>query len=294
MERMKKHIRLIIAAIFVLFGLWVVLTQGQTAKAVETEMPMKAHRPEPTDVPVEVIAESDMSIMHKLAYVANSGEESEAIISSIARAIEETEAGESPKSIPAIVVSLEETNEHETWLERRDRERKEEGLVVLEDGSVLYMTLEDVKTSINLWYTNKEIDELSLMVAGEDGGFHSQTIWAADVWVVLNRIGKKGFSGADSIHNILYSGAFDAVTSHSGNMDKAVRPEIREIVVDVLARKVYEDMGAPEEIVGRVLPEEVCFFRNPDYRYEHNHYYYTWDSDAKEYDPFTAPFNPYT
>ena len=97
---------------------------------------------------------------------------------------------------------------------------KEQGLVVLEDGSVLYLTLEDIIANIATWYSEEEINEIARMVAGENGNFESETIWSAHVWAVLNRLGKKGFAGSESITGVLYSGEFDAVTLHPENMVK--------------------------------------------------------------------------
>lgn len=199
-----------------------------------------------------------------------------------------TEEVKAKRDIKTARLSMEEQRaiEKEEYCKKND-------LVILEDGSVLYLTLDDIKANINNWYTDEEIDKVALMVRGENGDYSSETIWSAHVWTVLNRLGKKGFTGSDSILGIIYSGAFDAVTRCPENMEKPVREDIREIVVDVFARKVYEDMGAPEEKVGRTLPEEFTFFRNEELSDVRNHFYDDWRKGANEYDPFNAPYNPY-
>lgn len=210
-----------------------------------------------------------------------------------ARAVAESQRLEEPITVER---KLEQKNiRYVNSLEKAAKEKeaaiKEQGLVVLEDGSVLYLTLEDIVTNIATWYSEEEIDEIARMVAGENGNFESETIWSAHVWVVLNRLGKD-FAGSESITGVLYSGAFDAVTLHPENMVKPVREDIRAVVVDVLARGIYESMGAPEEKVGRTLPEEFAFFRNEEFRDAHNHFYDDWNG-GREYDPFSAPYNPY-
>ena len=213
-------------------------------------------------------------------------------------AVEMTEAEAMPVEATCVVktnTSEEQktTEEFKTEFLEKKRFCEANGYVLLEDGSVLYLTLEDIVANIATWYSEEEINEIARMVAGENGNFESETILSAHVWAVLNRLGKKGFAGSESITGVLYSGEFDAVTLHPENMVKLVREDIRAVVVDVLARGIYESMGAPEEKVGRTLPEEFAFFRNEGFRDVHNHFYDDWN-EGREYDPFSAPYNPYT
>lgn len=183
--------------------------------------------------------------------------------------------------------------QREEMLAERDRERAELGLIVLEDGSVLYMSLDDIREHIYQFVTEYEVDQTALMVDGEIGGINSKTLWSATVWSgIVNRLGKPGFSGSDSILGLLYSGAFTAVTVHTWKMERPVRPEIKDVVIDVYARMIYESMGAPPELVGRTVPENYCYFRNEGYRDVVNHFYDDWQG-GNEYDPFSAPYNPY-
>ena len=212
-----------------------------------------------------------------------------------ARAVAESPQLEDPITVERKLEQkdIRYVNFREKVAKEKEAAIKEQGLVVLEDGSVLYLTLEDIVTNIATWYSEEEINEIARMVAGENGNFESETIWSAHVWVVLNRLGKKGFAGSESITGVLYSGEFDAVTLHPENMVKLVREDIRAVVVDVLARGIYESMGAPEEKVGRTLPEEFAFFRNEEFRDAYNHFYDDWN-EGHEYDPFSAPYIPYS
>lgn len=160
---------------------------------------------------------------------------------------------------------------------------------VLPDGGYFYVELDWIKEHIWEYYAKVEVEKLTLMVTNEDVGSKSDTVFAADVWSVLNRQGQEGFSGSDDILGILYSGEYDGVNSSKFKPDA----HVREIVIDVLARKVMEDMGAPEALVGRVLPKEYCYFRNEDFADWRNHYYDDWQG-GNEYDPFAAPYNPYS
>ena len=200
---MKTRIRILLAGVFIAFGLWAILTHGHD---VEEAMEDPVRESEVTSETVEVAS------FQELVYLA-SQEEFERLL--------ELEVPQ-PKGVMERLEEFE--REKQRILEERDKEREELGLIVLDDGSVLYMTLDDVKAYIDLWYTEEEIDSLSRMVNGEDGGYPSQTVWAADAWVVLNRLGKKGFSGSHSILSILYSGAFDSVTKYPDNMKRTVRP----------------------------------------------------------------------
>lgn len=171
--------------------------------------------------------------------------------------------------------------------EERDRERHEEGLVVLEDGTVLYMTLDDVKAHLNLWFSEEEIRQATLVTMAEDLIAKSQTIWAAHVWCYLNRVDSPRFKN-DIISVLASPGQFTG-TYTAKNLSKPTDPDVEWVVRDVLARHVYEAMGAPPEVVGRVLPRTHCYFKKGDGKY--NYFYEKcWGG---RYDPFSSPFNPY-
>ena len=148
--------------------------------------------------------------------------------------------------------------------------------------------LEWVKNNINWFYTNEEIRQTSLIVAAEDLMAYSDTIWSAHVWVILGRVGAKGFKQNGSIIGVLSApGQFTTYTKK--NLSKEVVPEIEWVVRDVFARKILEEWGASPETVGRTLPATHLFFKGSGGKY--NYFYKTcWKG---RYDPFGAPYNPY-
>ncbi len=150
------------------------------------------------------------------------------------------------------------------------------------------MDLEWIKENLNLYYTDEEIHQTALVVQGEDLMAHSQTVWSAHVWVILGRVGTTGFAQNDSIIGILSAeGQFDAYTDD--NLAMEVDPEVEWIVRDVFARKILEDRGASEEVVGRTMPATHLFLKAGGGLYN-VFYRYCWDDI---YDPFDSPYNPY-
>lgn len=148
--------------------------------------------------------------------------------------------------------------------------------------------LEWVKEHLYLYYTDEEIRQTGQIVQAEDLIADSQTVWSAHVWVILGRVGASGFEQNDSIIGILSArNQFSTYTEDS--LSKEVDPRIDWIVRDVFARKILEDMGAPEEDVGRTMPATHLFFKASGGIY--NYFYrYCW---GDQYDPFDAPYNPY-
>ena len=152
------------------------------------------------------------------------------------------------------------------------------------------LTLEYVKEHIYDYYTREEVRQTALIVQAEDLIAQSDTIWSAHVWVILGRVGATGFAGNDSIIGILSAkGQFSTYTV--ANLSKEVDPRVEAIVVDVFARKVLEDLGAPEWEVGRTVPKTHLFFDNRDGDFYNEFYRGCW---YDRYDPFSAPYNPYS
>ena len=151
-----------------------------------------------------------------------------------------------------------------------------------------YIDLEWVKEHLYLHYTDEEILQTGQIVQAEDLIADSQTVLSAHVWVILGRVGASGFEQNDSIIGILSArNQFSTYTEDS--LSKEVDPRIDWIVRDVFARKILEDMGAPEEDVGRTMPATHLFFKASGGIY--NYFYrYCW---GDQYDPFDAPHNPY-
>ena len=145
-----------------------------------------------------------------------------------------------------------------------------------------------VKANLDQFYTAEEIRQTSLIVEAEDLVAYSYTIWAAHVWVVLNRVGAPGFKQNGSIIGVL-SAPGQFTTYKKKNLEKAVNSDIEWLVRDVFARKVLEDWGASPETVGRTLPATHKFFKASGGKYD---YFYEkcWKG---RYDPFSSPFNPY-
>ncbi len=191
-----------------------------------------------------------------------------------------------PKTEP----KLESTSESgfevpEWWYDESTREATltawaEEGL----------LTLDWVKNHLLLFYTGEEIRQTTLIVMAEDEVAHSDTVWSAHVWVIVTRVGKSGFENNSSIIGIL-SARNQFSTYNDENLSKEPNPQIELIVRDVFARKILEDYGLPEEIVGRTMPKTHLFFDDRDSNHFYNEFYrYCW---GDIYDPFDSPHNPY-
>ncbi|MBR3144088.1 hypothetical protein IKF12_02725 [Candidatus Saccharibacteria bacterium] len=149
--------------------------------------------------------------------------------------------------------------------------------------------LEWIKENLYLYYTDEEIRLTTLIVQAEDLIAWSDTIWSAHVWVILGRVGAPGF-GANSIIEVLSKpGQFSTWCTKC--LLAEPNPEVEEIVRDVFARKILEDMGAPEWEVGRTVPATHLFFDNRNGDLYNEFYRYCW-GDC--YDPFQAPYNPYS
>ena len=150
-------------------------------------------------------------------------------------------------------------------------------------------SLEWIKEHLYLYYTDDEIRLTTLIVQAEDLVAQSDTIWSAHVWVILGRVGAFGF-GANSIIEVLSApGQFSTWCTQC--LSKEPVTEVEAIVRDVFARKVLEDMGAPEWEVGRTVPATHLFFDNRNGDLYNEFYRYCW-GDC--YDPFQAPYNPYS
>lgn len=187
-----------------------------------------------------------------------------------------------PNPVSARIKEYEKRKEEETKATMKERERN--GLITLEDGSVPYLTLQDVKQHLGTWFSETVVQQLTRMVMSEDLIACSDTIWSAHVWCALNRLDSPDF--ADDLTEIL---ADERQFAHAYTDDDELDPRVERIVRDVLARYVLEKSGMPESIVGRTLSTGYCFFRKGDEKY--NYFYrFCWDD---RYDPFEAPFNPY-
>lgn len=150
-------------------------------------------------------------------------------------------------------------------------------------------SLEWIKGHLYLYYTDEEIRLTTLIVQAEDLIAWSDTIWSAHVWVILGRVGAPGF-GANSIIEVLSKpGQFSTWCTKC--LLAEPNPEVEEIVRDVFARKILEDMGAPEWEVGRTVPATHLFFDNRDGDLYNEFYRFCW---GDRYDPFQAPYNPYS
>ena len=150
------------------------------------------------------------------------------------------------------------------------------------------MTLEWIKEHLYLFYTDDEVLYTTLIVQGEDLIAQSETIWSAHVWVILGRVGAPGF-GANSIIEVLSKpGQFSTWCEKCLSAEPDSRVEA--VVRDVFARKVLEDMGAPEWEVGRTIPATHLFFDNRDGDLYNEFYRFCW---GDVYNPFSAPYNPY-
>lgn len=156
------------------------------------------------------------------------------------------------------------------------------------DDDAERMELEWVKNHLDKYYTDEEIRQTAAVVQAEDLMAYSQTIWSAHVWTVLNRVGRPGFAQNDSIIGIL-SAKNQFSTYKPKYLEKEINEDVLWIVKDVFARKILEKMGASEEMVGRTLPADYCFFKASGGKYN-NFYKYCW---REIYNPFKSPYNPY-
>lgn len=179
--------------------------------------------------------------------------------------------------------------ETETSEERKGMHSERDELIPTLDGGVMYLSLDDVKACLNIWYSEQDVLETTLIVQAEDEIAFSDTIWAAHVWLILDRVGCDGFVNNQNIHAVLSdSSQFSTWTEE--NLSKTPNPDIEWVVRDVFARKILEDAGAIPEAVGRVLPNDIHFF-NTDHVSKYNHFYkWCWGG---EYNPFDSPYNPY-
>ena len=152
------------------------------------------------------------------------------------------------------------------------------------------LTLDWVKAHLLLFYTAEEIRQTTLIVMAEDLVAYSDTVWSAHVWVILGRVGTTGFANNGSIIGIL-SAKNQFSTYNSENLSKEPNPDVEWIVRDVFARKILEDYGLPEEVIGRTMPKTHLFFDDRDSDHFRNEFYrYCW---GDIYDPFDSPYNPY-
>lgn len=213
----------------------------------------------------------------------------------------------------SVAARLRKFEREKQELEEEVRKVEKDPARILPDGSYFYPYLEYYIEHILEYFSERDIDETTLMIMGENGHApagqvankrgltippeeaweYSATMMSAHAWNVVDRVNRPGFSESKSIHDVIYSGAYDAVTMYPENMLKTPDPLIREIVVETFARSVFEKIGAPEELVGRTVPYEYPFFRasgEPGDLY--NHFYSDWQG-GKEYNPFNAPYNPY-
>ena len=177
----------------------------------------------------------------------------------------------------------------ETSEERKGVHSERDELIPTLDGGVMYLSLDDVKACLNIWYSEQDVLETTLIVQAEDEIAFSDTIWAAHVWLILDRVGCDGFVNNQNIHAVLSdSSQFSTWTEE--NLSKTPNPDIEWVVRDVFARKILENAGAIPEAVGRVLPNDVHYF-NTDNVSKYNHFYkWCWGG---EYNPFDSPYNPY-
>ena len=150
--------------------------------------------------------------------------------------------------------------------------------------------LEFIKEHLDEYYTAEDIYLACCMLQTEDWVAHSQTVWSAHIWTLVNRLNQPGFEQNDSLKGLLTAKDQFWVNDYS-----EIDPEIDWVVRDVLSRSVLEDMGYPEEDVGRTLPTEYRFFNKATNSDIYNAFYARCDSDGwgEPYDPFDAPFNPY-
>lgn len=150
--------------------------------------------------------------------------------------------------------------------------------------------LELIKEHLDEYYTAEDIYLACCMLQTEDWVAHSQTVWSAHIWVLVNRLNQSGFEQSDSLTGLITARNQFWVDDYS-----EIDPEIDWIVRDVLSRSVLEGMGYPEGDVGRTLPPEYRFFNKATNSDIYNAFYARCTSDGwgEPYDPFSAPFNPY-
>lgn len=229
--------------------------------------------------------ESEFPLESEPEFVSNPGPEPESEHEPEPEPESETEVAYGAKVVESKTIVDEVVEVPEWWYDESTREATltawaAEGL----------LTLDWVKAHLLLFYTAEEIRQTTLIVMAEDLVAYSDTVWSAHVWVILGRVGTTGFANNGSIIGIL-SAKNQFSTYNSENLSKEPNPDVEWIVRDVFARKILEDYGLPEEVVGRTMPKTHLFFDDRDSNHFYNEFYrYCW---GDIYDPFDSPYNPY-
>ena len=147
------------------------------------------------------------------------------------------------------------------------------------------------RENINDFFTDNEIDELTKVITHEDLICDSETEWAAHAWVMLTRLDDPRFDG-DTIHELIT--AENQIQNYEEALALEVNEEIREVVVDVMARYILEKNSIYDaETIGRVIPAKYTYWRcNSDNT--HNVFWTSW-SGGDSYEPIkdSADFTPY-
>ncbi|MBR6505554.1 hypothetical protein IKT18_01785 [Candidatus Saccharibacteria bacterium] len=190
------------------------------------------------------------------------------------------------------VLSKDETTiESRASVDLMIQAKKEEARIRrAEEDAKEYADLDWIKAHLDRYYTEEEIRQTTQIIMAEDLVAYSDTIWSAHAWVIVGRVGASGFANNDTIIGVL-SAKNQFSTYTTANLSVEPDPRVEWIVRDVFARKVLEDMGAPEWEVGRTVPKTHLFFDNRDDNPYYNEFYrYCW---GDIYDPFSSPYNPY-
>ena len=204
-------------------------------------------------------------------------------------------AGLRPHEIYAYVLSFPDVFTIEESLEllelNLDEYTPEQMLKVL--GELLNETNGDailcfINKHLSLFYTDEEIRQTTLVVQAENGRANSDTILSAHAWVVLNRVGTKGFANNESIIGIL-SAKNQFYTYRKSNLSKAVDTKIETVVKDVFSRRILEKIGGTPKQVGRTVPSNCYFFKASGGKY--NAFYLKCWYDRIS--PFDSLYNPY-
>ena len=149
-----------------------------------------------------------------------------------------------------------------------------------------------IKNNIFLYFTEEEIQEMTLVIQAEDEISQSNTEWAAHAWVILTRLHHPGFAGSDTIHGVLTApGQF---TTYGHAMGMTPNPDIGRVVIDVMARYILEQVGFTGEDVGRVVPETHLYW-NGNSSGTHNLFYASSSHRGDPYEPIkdAADITPY-
>jgi len=148
-----------------------------------------------------------------------------------------------------------------------------------------------IKNNIFLYFTEEEIQEMTLVIQAEDEISQSDTEWAAHAWVILTRLHHPGFVENDTIHGILTApGQFP---TYEKAMKLTSNPDIGRVVIDVMARYVLEQVGFTGEDVGRVVPETHLYW-NGNSSGTHNLFYTSSSHRGDPYEPIKDALNtPY-